>query len=118
MSATGTSLTDFELRFAANENTSTSPYNVSNGNLQGTGVQESGEVTTGASQEIQFTGLSAGDNAFSVRIEAAYDGTTNNVFATQEMDLTISAVVRDSGNNIVVSSTTVHTAKATHEPSI
>ena len=116
MSATGTSLTDFELRFAANENTSTSPYNVSNGNLQGTGVQESGQVTTAASQEIQFTGLSSGDNAFSVRIEAAYDGTTNNVFASQEMDLTISAVVRDSSNTIVVSSTTVHTAKATHEP--
>ncbi len=116
MSATGTNLTDFNLKFAANKNTSTSPYDVSNGNLQGTGVLESNEVTTGASQDIQFTGLSSGDNAFSVRIEAAYDGTTNNVFASQEMDLTISAVVRDSSNTIVVSSTTVHTAKATHEP--
>ena len=118
ISATGTNLTDFNLKFAANKNTSTSPYDVSNGNLQGTGVVESNEVTTGASQDIQFTGLSSGDNAFSVRIEAAYDGITNNVFASQEMDLTISAVVRDSSNTIVVSSTTVHTAKATHEPGI
>ena len=49
-------------------------------------------------------------------IEATHDGNNNNASFVQEKDITITAVVKDSGGSTVVASSTMHTAKVTHQP--
>ena len=102
---------------AANKSgASTSPFNTSNGSTAGLSATESLGITTSSAQTITFTGLSAGSNGFNVRLKATHDGSNQNAFAVQEKDITITAVVKDSGGSVVKSSTTMHTAKVTHNP--
>ena len=115
--ATNENLTDISVTMAANKSgASTSPFDTSDGSTAGTSATESGGITTSSARTITFTGLSAGSNGFNVRLKATHDGNNNNAFAVQEKDITITAVVKDSGGSTVVASTTMHTAKVTHQP--
>ena len=114
--ATNDNLTDVDVFMAANSaGVGVTPWNTSNGNTAGTGAQNSGGITTSTARTITFTGLSAGGDGINVRLKSVHDGTTN-AFGTQEKDITITAVVKDSGGSTVVSSTTMHTVKVTHQP--
>ena len=115
--ATNENLTDISVTMAANKSgASTSPFDTSDGSTAGTSATESGGITTSSARTITFTGLSAGSNGFNVRLKATHDGNNNNAFAVQEKDITITAVVKDSGGSTVVASSTMHTAKVTHQP--
>ena len=72
--------------------------------------------TTSTARSITFTGLSAGTNTLTCRLRAEYDGSTNNVFSQEEMDCTITALVKNSAGSTVLASATMHTVTVTHNP--
>ena len=100
----------------AHPNSNASPFDTSDGSTQGSSVTETSGITTSSAQTITFSSLSAGSTGINVRLKATHDGNNNNAFAVQEKDITITAVVKDSGGSVVKSSTTMHTAKVTHNP--
>ena len=115
--ATNENLTDVSVTMAANKSSaSTTPFNTSNGSTAGISAQETAGITTSNARTITYTGLSAGSNGFNVRLKATHDGSNQNIFDEQRKDITITAVVKDSGGSVVKSSTTMHTAKVTHNP--
>ena len=114
--ATGDNLTDFSVKLAANTDNGTSPWNTSTGAEVGTDVDSSAAVTTSNARSITFTGLNAGTNTLTCRLRAEYDGSTNNVFSQEEMDCTITALVKNSAGSTVLASATMHTVTVTHNP--
>ena len=111
----GDTLSDITTKLAMNKDNNNNPYNSDGATPDGTGVQETGAISSGTPRTLTFSSLDSGTRYFTGKIEGLSDGTVN-AGGVETATFTVTAVVKDSGGSTVVASATYHTYQQRFNP--